>query len=118
MASFSEIHRKDIEEYLYNHVCSPGQIFFIYMKEPLVPYYKSSKYTETVLVTVISFLCLPHGRYQLAYDEDREALADWEERHKETPAEAWGLADINRPYRGHARNGFCVCIDSASNADD
>lgn len=101
MAEFYRIHKKAIER-AFNGV-RVGDYFRITAWEPLAPPI-SGEAPKDDTVTILTFRRTTDGNYTPASDADRNAIAEWTARHKDTPAEAWELPDFSA-FGGIAHGG-------------
>jgi hypothetical protein len=91
MAEFYSIHRRDIERaQLMTHYRG---CFRVWVQEPQPPPLMeppAEPIAETI--TIVTFVVSSDGRtYSPAGEVDRKIIADWNERHRETPDSAWSL---------------------------
>lgn len=107
MASFDDVHRNELRA--ANGKLRLGEGWRIALREPL-EFASLGPEPVDASVTVIQFVAVEGGKLKPATDADRDLLADWKKRHRETPPDWFGLpegllgagqaADDSGPPRG------------------
>jgi hypothetical protein len=90
MASFDEVHRKDL--HAADGRLRLGELWRIALREPL-ELAKLKPGAHDARVIVVQFVAMPGGKLEPATKDDRAILADWKERHLNTPPSWFGLPE-------------------------
>lgn len=94
MTTFYDVHHQAINRAFNLGTQRPGDYFRVIMWEPIAPVDHPPDRDATA--TIITFRRMMEGQYEPADGADRKAIADWNERHKHTPTEAWEIPDFSK----------------------
>jgi hypothetical protein len=92
MASFFAIHSAAIEAAWKATSQEPGTHFRIAIKEPIGA--PCDEVEVEPLCYVLTLIKLPGRNYEPAYANDRALIADWNQRHFNTPDSAWSFDGV------------------------
>jgi hypothetical protein len=88
MARFNDIHRSALNAAAGR--LRLGELWNVELREPL-QFVGPDTAPADAFVTVVSFVAARNGRLEPAGTKDREIIADWEKRHRDTPDDQFGL---------------------------
>lgn len=93
MADFKVVHRKELEEGQRRLRDRPFDIWSMVLQGPLTVSDKAPVGAESVF-TIIQFKLDMKGRPVFLDKGSRKAVADWTERYKDAPNEAFELPEL------------------------
>lgn len=88
---FYRVHKRAIES-AWHCARDVGDVFRIALQEPLGPVLGPCDVAEPVTLNTVTFRCTTRrGEYTFHTPADRQAVAEWCERHKHAIPDEWSL---------------------------
>jgi hypothetical protein len=90
MATFNEVHSRAMNS--ADHRLRPGERWRVALREPFtLACLPQENIPETI--QIVTFIMTKSGRLDFASPADRRVVADWNERHRNTPPSYFGLPE-------------------------